>query len=249
MIEIIPIKGVPIVLPGDDILEIIYHAIEENNIKVKNYDIFIIAHKIISRAKGGVIKLSDVKPTDKAIKLSKILKQDPKKIQVILNQSKKIIKVSSKHLITESKLGFICANSGVDRSNSYIDDSLVTLPDESDKISDEIRCFLEEKYGCKLGIIISDTHGRALRKGAVGIAIGVSGIPALVSFKGRKDIFGYTLKATDIAVADELASAAQLVMGEADEKIPIVLIRGVNLPKEEGGAKHLIYKKEEALFY
>ncbi|MHA1410618.1 MAG: coenzyme F420-0:L-glutamate ligase [Candidatus Odinarchaeia archaeon] len=249
MIKVIPLNKVPIIKPGANINEVIINAIRTNDITIKNGDIIVIAHKIISRATNRIVKLEDIKPSQEAEKIAQLMNEDPRKVQVILNESRRIIKNNKKHLITESKLGFICANSGVDRSNAYEGDSLILLPKNPQEICERIRKFLEEKFHKKIGVLITDTHGRALRKGAVGVAIAVSGIPAIISYKGRKDIFGYELKSTNIAVADEIASCAELIMGEADEKIPIVLIRGLQIERREGNIKEVIYEKKESLFY
>jgi coenzyme F420-0:L-glutamate ligase/coenzyme F420-1:gamma-L-glutamate ligase len=249
MLQVIPLKNIKIVMPGDDILKIIYNAILDNKIKVQDYDIFVVAHKIVSRSENRLVKPSKIVPSPQAKQIAEKTDIDPRKMQAILNESRRIIKSGSKKIITESNLGFICANSGVDRSNAYINDSLILLPKNPQKICRKIRDFLEKKFKCKIGVIISDTHGRALRKGAQGVAIAVSGFSGLLSYEGKKDIFGYELKSTKIAVADELASSAELVMGEADEKIPIALIRGLKFEPQEGLIEDLLYESGESLFY
>ncbi|WEU39802.1 MAG: coenzyme F420-0:L-glutamate ligase [Candidatus Odinarchaeum yellowstonii] len=249
MIQIIPIPGIPIVKPGDDIIKIVFEAVKNNPFQILDGDIIVIAHKIVSRATGRLINLENVRPGRKALKIAGKMEEDPRKIQVILNESNRIIKSTAKHLITENKLGFVCANAGVDRSNSYQGEYLILPPVEPDKICEDIRKSIEENLNVKVGVIISDTHGRALRKGAVGVCLGVAGIPALLSYKGRRDIFGYELKVTEIAIVDEIASAAELVIGESNERTPIALIRGLKLPSAASTHKDLIYKPEERLFY
>ncbi|MEM2109397.1 MAG: coenzyme F420-0:L-glutamate ligase [Candidatus Odinarchaeota archaeon] len=249
MIQVIPVPGIPVLNPGDDIVKTIYEALKNNPVKLLDDDIIVIAHKIVSRATRRLVKLSDVKPGKHALKIAGKMGEDPRKIQVILNESCRIIKSTSKHLITENKLGFICANAGVDRSNSYPGEYVILPPVDPDKICEDIRVFIEDKMGVRIGVIMSDTHGRALRRGAVGVCIGVSGIPALISHKGRKDIFGYELKVTEIAIADEIASAAELVIGESDEKTPVAIIRGLTLNPAKSSHMDLIYPPEDRLFY
>lgn len=247
--EIVPLRDIPIITPGMDIAKTVHDALVNNNIRLQDGDILVIAHKIVSRATNRIIRLSDVKPTWRAVKIARRMGEDPRKIQVILDESNKVIRSTPKHLITENKLGFVCANAGVDRSNSYYNESLALPPQDPDKVCEEVRNYLALKFQAKIGVIISDTHGRALRNGAVGVCLGVAGIPAVISYKGRKDIFGYKLKATNIAIADELASAAELVMGESDEGIPVTLIRGLKIPEGEGSHRDLIYTAEERMFY
>jgi len=249
MIQVIPVPGIPILKPGDDIVKTVYEALKNNPVKLLDGDILVIAHKIVSRATSQLVKLSDVKPNRQALKIAGKMGEDPRKIQVILNESRRIIKSTSKHLITENKLGFVCANAGVDRSNSYPGEYVILPPVDPDKICEDIRTFIEEKMSVRIGVIISDTHGRALRKGAVGVCIGLSGIPALISHKGRKDIFGYELKVTEIAVADEIASAAELVIGESDEKTPLAIIRGLSFNPAQSTHIDLVYPPEDRLFY
>ncbi len=249
MIQIIPVTGIPVVKPGDDIIQIIWDAVKNHPLKILDGDILVIAHKIVSRATGRLVNLENIKPGRRALKIAGKMGEDPRKIQVILDESNRIIKSTSKHLITENKLGFICANAGVDRSNSYHGEYLILPPVNPDKICEEIRKFIEEKLHIQIGVIISDTHGRALRRGAVGVCLGLAGIPAVISYKGRKDIFGYELKATEIAIADEIASAAELVIGESDESIPAVIVRGLKLSPALSNHMDLIYKPGERLFY
>ncbi len=249
MIQIIPITGIPIVKPGEDIVKIIFDAVKNNPERILDGDILVIAHKIVSRATGRLINLENVKPSRKALKIAGKMGEDARKIQVILNESNRIIKSTVKHLITENKLGFVCANAGVDRSNSYQGEYVILPPVNPDKICEDIRTLIEEKLHVKIGVLISDTHGRALRKGAVGVCLGLAGIPALINYKGRRDIFGYELKATEIAIADELASAAELVIGESNECIPVAIVRGLKLSSCSSIHTDLIYKFEERLFY
>ncbi|WP_456375533.1 coenzyme F420-0:L-glutamate ligase [Methanocaldococcus sp.] len=213
---------------------------------IKDGDIIVIAETLISKLEGNVIDRNKIIPSKKAIELAKKTGKDPKVVQVILDEAKEIVKVGKNFIITETKHGFVCANSGVDESN--VSNGIKTLPKDPDKSAEKIRKEIEKLTGKKVGVIISDSVGRPFRKGSVGIAIGVSGIIALWDRKGEKDLFGRELKTTEVAIADELASMANVVMGEANEGIPVVIIRGAKVPFGEGKGKDLIRPKEEDIF-
>ncbi|ADC70084.1 F420-dependent oxidoreductase [Methanocaldococcus sp. FS406-22] len=213
---------------------------------IEDGDIIVIAETLISKLEGNVIDRDKIIPSKEAIELAKKTGKDPKVVQVILDEAKEIVKVGKNFIITETKHGFVCANSGVDESNVY--KGIKILPKNPDESAERIRREIEKLTGKRVGVIISDSVGRPFRKGAVGIAIGVSGIIALWDRKGEKDLFGRELKTTEVAIADELASMANVVMGEANEGIPVVIIRGVNVPFGDGKGKDLIRPKEEDVF-
>ena len=208
-------------------------------------DIIVIAETLISKLEGNILKKEDIKPSKEAIELAQKLGKEPEIMQVILDEAKEIVKIGNGFIITETKHGFVCANSGVDESNV---NGIKPLPKNPDESAEKIRKEIEKITKKKVGVIISDSVGRPFRKGAVGIAIGVSGILALWDRKGEKDLFGRELKTTEVAIADELASMANVVMGEADEGIPVVIIRGANVPFGNGRGKDLIRPKEEDVF-
>ncbi|WP_457613034.1 coenzyme F420-0:L-glutamate ligase [Methanocaldococcus sp.] len=213
---------------------------------IKDGDVIVIAETLVSKLEGGVVDRDNIIPSQKAIELAKKTGKDPKVMQIILDEAKEIVKVGKNFIITETKHGFVCANSGVDESN--VGGGIKVLPRDPDKSAEKIRKEIEKLTGKKVGVIISDSVGRPFRKGAVGIAIGVSGIIALWDRKGEKDLFGRDLKTTEVAIADELASMANVVMGEADEGIPVVIIRGSGVPFGQGKGKDLIRPKEEDIF-
>jgi len=234
-VEIIGLKGIPIIKEGDVIPDIILDSLEKNNLALNNGDILVIAQSIISKSNGNVKALGEIKPSKKAEDIFKNIKpkmekiglpiKDPRLIQMIIDESKEIIKVEHV-LITETKHGFVCANAGIDKSNVEGEENFSLLPDNSDKDADKIRKCLKSVTGKDIAILISDSFGRPFRIGSIGVALGVSGIEPILDRRGELDLFGHELKTTIIGQADALASAAQLIMGEADEGIPIVLIRG-----------------------
>ncbi|GIU71105.1 MAG: F420-0--gamma-glutamyl ligase [Candidatus Nitrosocaldaceae archaeon] len=240
MIEIIPLKLEIEFKEGMDIAKIITDFYDLND-----KDIIVIAHKIVSKVEGRIVSLDSIKPSQKALELAKKHDKDPKIVEVILEEAKDIVRERDGIIITETKHGFICANSGVDRSN--VKDGLVMLPLDPDRSAYNIRKRIKELTDKEVAVIISDTFGRPFREGQVNIAIGVSGINPLKDYKGKKDIYGYELRVTNIAIADELASAAELVMNKSD-KTPIAIIRGYDYDIADGSIKPLIRDKANDLF-
>jgi coenzyme F420-0:L-glutamate ligase/coenzyme F420-1:gamma-L-glutamate ligase len=203
-------------------------SLETKGIEIQDNDILVIAQKIISKNERRIVNLNKITPSSSAIEISSIHLKDPRLIELILKESSQILKVSSKHLIVQTKHGFICANAGIDQSNvSYNKDEVLLLPIDPDKSAKKIREDIHRKTKKTISIIISDTHGRPFRNGQINIAIGTAGILPLRSYIGKKDTFGKSLKVTEIAIIDELASAAELVMGK-DLNTPAALIRGYN---------------------
>ncbi len=224
-IKLIGLEGIPIVDESSDISQIIKDAILKQGCGLKHGDIILIAETLISKAENNFIKLDDLTPSEEAIELAEKSKKDPKLVQAILDESAEVVRVGPKFIITETKHGFVCANAGIDESN--VGDGLATpMPADADKSAFNIREFLEKEFDEEIAVIITDTQGRAFRFGAIGTAIGCSGITPLWRRVGEKDLYGRELETTEIATADELSSAASLIMGQADEGLPVVLIRG-----------------------
>ena len=257
-IQIFGLRDIPLIKEGDKVSKIIIDALEKNGLTLKDRDIFVIAQSLISKSKGRIRDLTDIEPSERALDLYEDITpkarnqgipiKDPKLIQAILDESKQIIRAEHV-LITETNHGFICADAGIDKSNVEGERNVTLLPKNPDEDAEIIRKILKSKYKKDIAIIISDSFGRAFRVGAVGVAIGVSGINPILDKRGEKDLFGYELQSTIIGQVDNLASAAQLVMGEADEGIPIVLIRGYNFELNENARiKPIIRKKEIDLF-
>lgn len=250
-IKLMGLEGIPLVKAGDNIAEIIKDAILSQDYELCDGDIILIAETLISKAEGNIIKLDEITPSEKAIEVAEICKKDPKLVEVILQNSNEIVEVGPNFIVTETKHGFVCANAAIDESN--VEDGLATpVPENPDKSAFEIRKFLEEEFNKELAVIVTDTQGRAFRVGAIGTAIGCSGINPLWVRIGEKDLYGRELETTEIATADELASAASLIMGQADEGLPVVIISGFgafnHLRDEESNIDPLLRPKEFDVF-
>ncbi len=233
-IELIGLKNFPLIKAGDNIAEIIFKKLNENKISLQNGDILVVAQTIISKSNGRIRDLKKIKPSKKAIEIYKRITpigkkvhvpvKSPELIQAILDESEAILKTEHV-LIVETKHGFVCANAGIDKSNVEGENIITLLPENPDEEANKIRSSLKKLTGKDLAIIISDSFGRPFRVGAIGVALGISGINPILDKRGEKDLFGYELQSTIIGQVDNLASAAQLVMGEADEGLPVVIIR------------------------
>lgn len=247
MVQIIGLRKIPLVKRGDNIGEHIVQAAKVEGIQIADHDIIVIAQKIVSKAEGHVIRLKDVTPSPLAERVAKNSGKDPRLVETILRESVGIVRMTGGHLIVETRHGFVCANAGVDRSNVGGQDSVVLLPKNPDLSAREIRQRIKDLAGANVGVIVSDTFGRAWRIGQVNVAIGVAGLRPIMDYRGTKDMFGYVLNVTQMAIADELASAAELVMKKSD-RIPVVIIRGVEYAQGRGSAKNLVRPKEDDLF-
>jgi len=242
----IGLNNLPLIKEGDELEKIIAKAIEEKGIKLEDGDIIVVTEKIVSKAEGRVIELSKIKASKKAQELAEKTGKDPRLVELMLREFKEVIKIGENFIIGETKHGFICANAGIDQSN--IEEGKVKLlPENPDKSAERIRKFLEKKFNVKLGLIISDSFGRPFRKGSVGVALGASGVIALQDRRGNEDIYGKKLRVTRVAIADCLASLAILITGEGNERIPVVIIKGLDY-LGEGKASDLLREKEKDVF-
>ncbi len=251
-ISIIPVRGVPEIAPGDDLVKIVLGALKGSGVFLENGDVLVFAQKIISKAENRIVKLGDVKPSPFALTLSKEVSKDPRLVEVILGETTKIIKMDQRkpekgRLIVETRGGVISANAGVDASNVSGGDSVTLLPVDSDLSAERLAKGFKKESGADVAVIITDTVGRPWREGLVDIAIGCSGIKPLKDYRGSEDSKGLLLSATVMAVADEIASAAGLVMEKADS-VPVVIVRGYGFEKGGGGASELIRNPEDDLF-
>ncbi|MFW5912390.1 MAG: coenzyme F420-0:L-glutamate ligase [Candidatus Hadarchaeota archaeon] len=246
IMRLVPLTQVPLVRQGDDIPAILSDVLAEEQVEVEDDDVLVVAQSIISKAEGSVVDLDSVEVGKRAEKISEEIDEDPRRVQVILDQTAEIVR--QKHvLISRTQHGFVCADAGVDGSN--VDDGKVTLlPEDPDRSAEKIKVEVEGKMGKRIAVVISDSWGRPFRLGAVGFAIGVSGIRPLKSLKGRKDIYGRELRTTVLCPVDSIAAAASLVMGEADEGIPAVLVKDVSYPRAEGSISDLIRDEGKDLF-
>jgi coenzyme F420-0:L-glutamate ligase/coenzyme F420-1:gamma-L-glutamate ligase len=250
-IELFGLKGIPLVEEGDNIADLILNALKKQGKTLQHGDIILIAETLVSKSEGNVIKLGDILPSDDAILIAKKSKKDSKLVEAIIQEAREVVEVGPNFVITETKQGFVCANSGIDESN--VGDGLATpVPENADLSARKIREQLEEATGEELAVIVTDTQGRAFRVGAVGVALGCSGIDPLWKREGEKDLYGRELQTTEVASADELAAAASLIQGQADEGLPIVIIRGFeafdSLRNTESDIHPLLRPKEFDVF-
>ncbi len=248
MLTILPVKGIPDIKKGDDLGRLIAGKVADQGDPFQQGDIAVISQKIVSKAEGRVLPLSKIIPSDFAKTIANQTGKDPRQVEVVLRESKKIIRMRGGHLITETSHGFICANAGVDQSNvGTIRDSVTLLPRDSDASAERIRKTIHHTTGRDVPVIITDTFGRAWRIGQVNFAIGISGMKPIHDYRGTKDMYRRTLQVTEIAVADELAGAAELVMNKAD-RVPVAIVRGYKAPRGRGRVRDLIRPEEFDLF-
>jgi len=246
-LRVIGLSGLPIVTPGADLVALIQQAAAAVPLSLQAGDIVVITQKIVSKAEGCVIALKDVTPSPWAEQYARQWGKDPRHVEVVLRQSRRIVRMDRGVLIAETHHGFICANAGVDQSNIEGEEVVAVLPIDPDASARAIRQGLREGLGVEVAVIISDTFGRPWRNGIVNIAIGLSGMQAIKDYTGQLDAQGYELRVTALAVADELAAAAELVMNKLDN-VPVAVIRGYDYPRGEGSLAQLIRAPERDLF-
>ena len=247
-----PLLNFPLIRQDDNLADILVKSLQETQIELQDNDIIVLAQKIVSKSEGRMVNLATVTPSQHAIELAQKADKDPRVMELMLQESNEVLRIRVGTIIVEHKLGFVCANAGIDHSNVMsggdTEDYVLLLPEDPDRSARNIREKIKQTTGKTIGVMIIDSHGRAWRNGTVGICIGLSGLPAIIDERGWKDLFGYTLKITVVGVADELAAAASLVMGQAAEGIPAVHVRGFPYPLGEGSLKDLIRPKEQDMF-
>jgi coenzyme F420-0:L-glutamate ligase / coenzyme F420-1:gamma-L-glutamate ligase len=242
-IELRGVEGLPEIHPGDDLARLII----ENAGPLANGDVIVVAQKVVSKAEGRIRSLSDVTPSERSIALARKLEADPRMIQVVLDETRRVVR-DDRVLIVETHQGFVCANAGVDRSNVDGEDDVCLLPVDCDVSARSLHGRIHSLAGVRVGVIVSDTFGRAWRMGLVNVALGVAGIPALLDYRGRPDDFGMPLQATVVAIADELAAAAELLMGKT-RRVPAVIVHGLEvLEAVPGTGQELVRPSELDLF-
>jgi coenzyme F420-0:L-glutamate ligase/coenzyme F420-1:gamma-L-glutamate ligase len=249
VVRIIALDGLPIVKEGDDLAEFICTGAERAGVGIEDGDVVMITHVVVSRAEGSVVNLDEVEPSEFAQGLARRLNKDPALVEVVLRQSKSIVRMGGGNLICETMHGFVCANAGVDRSNVPGDRNVALLPVDPDASARRVRQRIRELTGKDVAVVVADTQGRPFREGQVNVAIGVAGIDPIRNRRGESDLFGYVLTVKRTGVADELASAAELVMGQADEGVPAAIIRGYSYSRsEKAKATNMIRPREKDLF-
>lgn len=245
-LRVIGLGGLPGVRAGDDIAALILEAAERQGTPLAAGDVLVVTQKIVSKAEGRVAALTDVEPGAEAARLAQETEKDPRLVELILRESRRIVRQAGPVLITETRHGFVCANAGVDASN--VGRGLVTLlPEDPDRSAAGIRAGLRERTGLEVAVVISDTFGRPWREGHTNVAVGIAGMEAFVDYVGRVDPYGYELRVSTLAVADELAGAAELVMGKLSG-VPAAIVRGYAYPKGCGTARDMIRPAERDLF-
>jgi len=250
-IELIALEDIPLINQGDNLVEIILKALEKNKVSLNDGDILVIAQKIISKSEGRYAFLNEISPSKEAKDLANKTDKDPRLVQLILNESREVIRYRKGVIVVENNLGLIHANAGIDRSNLESDNEnprVLLLPVDPDKSATEIKMEVLKQTEIKIGVIINDSSGRAWRNGIVGIAIGSSGAEVLSDLRGESDLFGNTLEVTEVGIADEIASAASLLMGQGKEGLPVILVKGMKESSDMNNAKALIRKASEDLF-
>jgi coenzyme F420-0:L-glutamate ligase/coenzyme F420-1:gamma-L-glutamate ligase len=251
-ITLIAVPGIPHVHAGDDVAALLLGALGRAGLALQDGDVLAVAQKIISKAEGRQVRLADVTPSARAVELAGQVGKDARLIELILRESTEVSRLRPGVIIVRHRLGFTSANAGIDRSNvqteSGEEEAVLLLPLDPDASAVALCAALRAAGGAAVGVVITDSHGRPFRLGTVGVAIGVAGLPALWDRRGESDLYGYRLQHTDVGLADEIAAAAGLLMGQAAEGLPAVLIRGLRLPPAEGRATDLVRPTELDLY-
>lgn len=245
------LPGIPEVGCGTDLAVVLRDALTRAGKALETGDVLVVAQKIVSKAEGRVVHLTGVEPSERAAGLARVVGKDPRLVELMLRESNAVLRAKPGVLIVEHRLGFVMASAGIDQSNlpgAGDEDSALLLPADPDASARRIRRGLKDASGIDVGVLINDSFGRAWRNGVAGVAIGVAGLPALVDLRGRADRDGRALRVTQVAAADELAAAASLLMGQADEGYPAVLARGFPYARRESAAAELIRPLAEDLF-
>ncbi|HEX6144100.1 MAG TPA: coenzyme F420-0:L-glutamate ligase [Geminicoccaceae bacterium] len=250
-ITLTALPGFPPVRPGDDLARILADALERAELGPRPGDVLVVTHKVVSKAEGRYVSLADVVPSARALELAALAAKEPALVEVILSESRDVLRCRPGLIVTEHRLGVVMANAGVDRSNVPEDGPgprVLLLPEDPDASAAALAAGLSGHFRASLAVIVSDSVGRAWRNGVVGLALGAAGLPALLDLRGRRDLEGRALEVTQVGLADEIASAAQLLMGEADEGRPAVLVRGLSWQGPPAPAAALIRERQADLF-
>jgi coenzyme F420-0:L-glutamate ligase/coenzyme F420-1:gamma-L-glutamate ligase len=245
-LSVFPVFGIPEITPGVALAEVIQAALLEQDTPLAHGDIVVVTQKIVSKAEGCLVRLEDIQPSALARQWAETWDKDARVVELVLRESRRIVRMDRGVMICETRHGLVCANAGVDCSNVGADRATL-LPPDPDASAERLRAALSAAAGARIGVVITDTHGRAWREGQINIAIGIAGVKAMRDFKGELDPTGYELRVTMLATADELASAAELVMGKVDG-VPVAVIRGLERALGEGAAAELVRPAATDLF-
>ena len=255
-------QHIPLIRHGDDLADIVVSALIKNHTTLEDNDILVFTQKIISKAEGRAVNLATVRPSQRALEIARQTEKDARLVELILEESREVLRTRPGTIIVEHRLGFVCANAGIDHSNvdpplvsgegensgGSDEDWVLLLPAQPDHSAEMLRQELQAQSGRQIGVLIIDSHGRAWRNGTVGIAIGIAGLPGLQDLRGEPDLFGFQLRITQVGVADELAAAASLAMGQAAEGTPVVHVRGFPYPLRAGSLRELLRPRQQDLF-
>lgn len=248
-VKVIAVENLPLIKKGDNLGKLIVEAAQKQNTPIQDKDVIVVTHVVVSKAEGNIVNLDAVVPSEQAKEIALKTGKDPALVEVVLQETKEIVRLNKNSIITETKSGIICANAGVDRSNVSGDRNVVPLPKNPNVSAQNIRQEIKRLTKADVAVIVSDTHGRPFRMGEINVAVGVAGIKPIRDRRGEKDLFGYVLRIKQTAIADELSSAAELVIGQANEGIPAAIIRGYSYQATEDAAETpLIRPKEKDLF-
>jgi len=236
-VQILPLSGLPLIKPGDDLPRLIVESAREAGWGIRERDILVVGQKAVSKSEGRLVNLGSVRPSKKALAIAKKIERKPEFVQIVLNDSKRVVRADKMALIVTTKHGWTCLNAGVDKSNVKGDQNYALLPTNPDASARKIRKRIRHLSGKSIGVIITDTHSRPFRLGQVEETIGIAGLKPHADYRGQRDLFGYRLKFKYVALADEVAGAAELVMGQGREAIPAALVRGLKRVRFQDRAK------------
>jgi coenzyme F420-0:L-glutamate ligase/coenzyme F420-1:gamma-L-glutamate ligase len=246
-LSIVPVHGIPEVRPKDDLVRLLLAAVASAGDQLVDGDVLVVAQKVVSKSEGRIVRLADVVPSTRALAMAEESGKDPRQLEVVLGETKEIIRWERGVLISETHHGFVCANAGVDRSNAGAPDTVVLLPVDPDASATRIRDEIARRAHVTVAVVITDTFGRAWREGHTNVAIGIAGLPALKRYIGQRDPEGYELRVTEIAVADEIAGAAELVMGKLD-RCPVAIVRGLTFEDSDETAHEYVRPAAKDMF-
>lgn len=249
-VSIVGLEGFPLVKAGDNLARMIVETMRREKVSLCDGDVVAIAQKVVSKAEGRVVRLRDVTPSEDALKMAKATLKDPRLVELILQDTRKIVKASAEIFIVEDRKGWTCINAGVDKSNVQGADAYALLPINPDESAERIRSEIGKLTGKRVAVIICDTYSRPFRRGQAEFAIGIAGLSPFINYRGKEDLFGYVLKVKNTAIADEIASAAELVMGQGNEGVPIVIIKNLDRAQmtEKASAQELHISNKQDLF-
>jgi len=246
-LQVIPVHGLPEIRPGDDLVGLLLDSLGRSHERLAAGDVVVVAQKVVSKSEGRLVRLADVVPGERALAMAQESGKDPRQLEVVLSETKQILRWERGVLIVETHHGFVCANAGVDRSNAGAPDTVVLLPVDPDASASRIRDELASRAHVTVAVVITDTFGRAWREGHTNVAIGIAGLPALKRYVGQRDPEGYELRVTEIAMADEIAAAAELVMGKLD-RCPVAIVRGLMFEESDETAQEYVRPAARDMF-